>query len=623
MCGICGVFNYRTGAPVSPDRLVAMRDTMVHRGPDDAGCWHDGSVGLAHRRLSILDLSRQGRQPMVSFDKTHVISFNGEVYNYRELKEQYCQNYPFTSQTDTEVILAMYRQYGAACVEYFNGMFAFAVYNTETKELFCARDRIGIKPFYYALTEDGILFASEIKALVHHATVPRTIRRNKIVDYMHFGYVPGDETMFSSVKRLPPAHVMTIRDGTVSVRRYWELEYTQEKDRGERVHMEEFRHLFDSAIDLRLRADVPVGVFLSGGLDSSSVVAQLGIRENKGLKTFSVAYDFGREFNETPYARLVAQRYGTDHHECMVTPRMFCDFVPEYVHYMDEPVTEAAAISLYYLAKLTKEKVTVVLSGEGADELLGGYDIYRYMQGLARYRSIPASVRNGVIEPLLRCAGSAKINKYLDLARQPIRGSYRGVSLYEKGGVAAMLTPAFTQSVSSYDFDGETARFFPRSPAHPLNTMLSFDMKTWLVDNLLIKADKMSMAPALELRVPFLDHRMVEYCARLPVKYKAGWFTKKYLLKKCMADLVPPEIIKRKKVGFPTPLKIMFKGELYSYVADTLTGTTCRERGVFSPQTIATMLADHRSGARDFHRELWQMVVFEEWCTRFRVGMES
>ncbi|HLP43262.1 MAG TPA: asparagine synthase (glutamine-hydrolyzing), partial [Fibrobacteria bacterium] len=391
MCGIAGILNFRSGRPVDPALLESMRDTMVHRGPDDGGTFTDGEVGLGHRRLSILDLSPAGHQPMTSPDGRYVIAFNGEIYNYLELKAQHFGGEAaFASSSDTAVLLALYRKLGPACVEHLNGMFAFAVWDKRERCLFLARDRLGKKPLYYAHTPDGLAFASEMKALIALPGVDKTLFEENILAYMAFGYVAGEKTLLKGIRKLPAGHRMTVKDGKIEASAYWTLRYRPGPDRGEKTTVEEFGALLEDAIKLRLRSDVPLGIFLSGGLDSSAVVALLARNGAKALKTFSVAFDFGGRFDETGYARKVADTYQTDHHQTYLSPADFRDYIPGYIWHMDEPVCQASAIPLWHIAKVAKEHVTVVLSGEGADEVLAGYPIYRTMLMLERLRGAAA-----------------------------------------------------------------------------------------------------------------------------------------------------------------------------------------------------------------------------------------
>lgn len=623
MCGIAGLIKYNNGDIVSEIR--AMRDAFPYRGPDDKGSWVHPSkmLALGHRRLSILDPTPAGHQPMRDDDNGLTIVFNGEIYNYLEIKDELrSKGCHFKTGTDTEVILKAFAEWGEDCLNHFNGMFAFAIWQEKKQCLFIARDRLGIKPFYYFENKQGFYFASEIKAIRAVLSEPLPVQDELIDAYMSFGYVPGESTLLRGVKRLLPGYCMfknIAGDAPVDPRKYWDLHFTGNEDRGEKYYLENARALLDSAIDLRLRSDVPLGIFLSGGLDSSAVVGLLAPRVNEPLKTFSVAYDFGSQFNEMPYARQVAKKFNTDHHEIFITPDDFQNFIPQFIHLMDEPVTESAAISLYYVSKLAKEQVTVVLSGEGSDEIFGGYDLYQYMGILEKYFKIGGKNITGVMAYLsgkLLPEGS-KLAKYFLLGALPLEQRYKGISTYEERYKDRLYNAEFAalcRKQKGANLNLFLADLFKQTKKNDATSrMLYFDTKTWLVDDLLIKADRMSMAASLELRVPFLDYRLVEFAASMPTKYKIKNGQGKYLLKKMMKDVLPKEIIHRKKMGFPTPLKMMFEGDLYDYAHDVLLSPSVQISAYFSRKRIEGILHEHRKQKIDHHRVIWQLIVLEQW----------
>jgi len=501
------------------------------------------------------------------------------------------------------------------------GMYAFAIWDRDKRELFAARDRLGIKPFYYRETARGILFASEIKSILAVQTDPRGVDVSLIDAYMSFGYVPGEDTLHKGIKRLLPGHTLTWRDNRIAVSKYWDLGFGEQSDDQIAVCADRIKELLKDSIALHLRSDVPLGVFLSGGLDSSAVVALLSPGASSGLNTFSVAYNFGRDYDETPYAREVATEFSTHHHEIRVTPRQFLDFVPKYIWHMDEPVTEAAAISLYYVAKLAREHVVVCLSGEGSDELFAGYDFYTYNLAIERARRILGA---GIFRRLTGLAAKvgrfARIRKYLELAGSSLEERYRGISSYGQGKKTSLYSSGFAgfAAEGNVSCNAFIEGLFTRSQHwDPLSRMLYFDTKTWLVDDLLIKADRMSMANSIELRVPFLDHRIVEYAAAIPSRYKIRGTETKFVLKKSLKGQLPERIVRRRKMGFPTPLEIMFRGELFDYAHETLLSRQAAGRGYFDAGTVKQLLRDHRSGKAANHREIWQLLVLEEWHRRF------
>ena len=623
MCGIAGLIGARTeDLQTSINNMI---NCMLYRGPDDSGSkiFETPNVALGHLRLSIIDLSDMGAQPMATTDERYWIVFNGEIYNYLELRDELrALGIEFRSNSDTEVLLNAYVYWGVSCLERLNGMFAFAIWDKVEHMLFAARDRLGEKPFYYKQSKNGdeFLFASEIKSILTVDNAYREEDATLVDPFMTFGYVPGEETMCKGIKRLLPGHYLIFREKTLILKQYWDLCFSEQNTSTEEEHLKNLRNILEKSVDLRLRSDVPLGVFLSGGLDSSSIVAMLAPNVSSGLKTFSVAYDFGPQYNETPYARQVSTQYQTDHYELLISPQKFLDFIPNYVRYMDEPVTEAAAISLYYISKLAREHVIVCLSGEGADELFAGYDFYRYNLILEKIHTILNNyLANKMASTLKRIGRYQKLVKYLNMATLSLEDRYHGISSYDMNVKAGLYTVDFMKSAldGNEHINSFLESLFSRSRSwNPLNRMLYFDTKTWLVDDLLIKADRMSMANSVELRVPFLDHRVVEYAASMPTSYKMTLKNKKIALKKLMQKRLPSSIISRKKMGFPTPLVLMFKKELYNYAADQLLRNGSKLNQYFKAPEIARLLNDHKTGKADNHRILWQLIVLDEWMSQ-------
>jgi asparagine synthase (glutamine-hydrolysing) len=624
MCGIVGISS--NGAGINETTLVRMRDSFPYRGPDDEGIWLDqqAGIGFGHRRLSIIDPTPSGHQPMLDKQTGNILTYNGEVYNYLEIRVQLEKDgLKFDTNTDSEVILKAYTAYGVNCVKHFNGMFAFAIWDVSKNELFVARDRLGIKPFYYQLTDDGTFyFASEVKAIRTANTHTAGLNENLIDQYMSFGYIPGEDTLERGIKRLLPGHRAILKNAKLSIEQYWDLEFNNDQDLGFDYYLEQSRDLLNSAIDLRLRSDVPLGIYLSGGIDSSAIVGLLAERTTEQLKTFSVAYDFGEAFNETKYARMISDRFNTEHHELFMTTEQFKNFIPDFSYLMDEPVTESAAISLQFLSQLTKDHVTVVLSGEGSDEIFGGYDLYRYMSTIEKYRGLVGGPLSSALGNTM--AGllpkNNKLGKYFRLSAATMEDRYKGISTYDENLKQALYRTEFTQQLQTNQ-NNQVQQFLSQlfektRGKDPLSRMLYFDCKTWLVDDLLIKADRMSMAASLELRVPFLDYRLVEFAATIPSKYKIKNGQGKYLLKEMMSGVLPNEIVHRKKMGFPTPLKMMFQGGMKDYAHDTLLSANSHIHQYFNRATIQQLLKEHSSNKKDHHRVLWQLVVLEEWLQR-------
>lgn len=608
-------------APADELQIAHMCQTLRHRGPDDGGVHCDGPVGLGHRRLSIIDLSERGRQPLSTPDGRYVITYNGEVYNYLELRNDLQQHgYVFRTDTDTEVVLALYATMGAKALDRLNGMFAFAIWDAQERKLFLARDRVGIKPLYYATTKQGLVFASEAKALFADPQVQTSVSMSAVRTYMNFGYVPGEATAFDGIRKLLPGHLMEVTANGFTQARYWDVSYKPDTGRSAEQTATQLRELLLDAIRLQLRSDVPLGVFLSGGLDSSAMVALLSESGVPGIKTFSVAYDDGPQYDETPYARLVSRRFDTEHHVLRVDAAEFADFIPDYVWHMDEPVTEAAGISLYFVARLLRQHVVVALSGEGSDELFGGYQIYRYMARLEKYRRLPPVLRRA-IEPIVAATGLEKLQRYVRLARLPLEARYRGVSLPDRLAAEKVYTRDFAAVEPD---EAILAECYGRSAGwDDLSRMLYADGKTWLVDDLLVKADKMTMANSVELRVPFLDHRVIEFAATIPSRLKIKGGEVKWILKEAMRGRLPAEILSRRKMGFPTPLARMFRRDLAGYLRDVLLEQRCVSRGYFDRTAVERLIGEHASGQKDHHKLLWQLLVLEEWHRRFATSLQA
>ncbi len=617
MCGIAGIYNFKSNSSVDDITIKDMISVINYRGPDGDGVFTSNSIGLGHKRLTIIDTSERSNQPMTSHLGPQTLCYNGEVYNYIELSEQLKTNgYILKTTSDTEVILELLRKKGNQALSELNGMFAFAYWDDTAKSFLLARDRVGIKPLFYKETEDGIIFASEIKSILEICTDKKSVNPKLFDSYMSLGYCPSNETLFEDIKKVPPGHYLEIINNTITVTKYWDMEFDKTLDKGEQYYINKTQDLFEESVKLQLRSDVPLGVFLSGGIDSSAVVAMMHKLGVKDIKTFSVAWDYGSEFDETQYARKVAKQFNTEHTEYFMDAQAFKDFLPQYIRHMDEPVTEAAAISLYYLALKTKEKVTVVLSGEGADEVFGGYSIYKYLQVVENYKKLPKLLHK-IINPVLRILGP-KFSKYADLSEVPLEKSYTGVSFYDDKQKLKLYSQSFKLKAGQSNVYKTIAPYYDYCQNQDAQSKMQYlDIKTWLVDDLLVKADRMSMAASLELRVPFLDHRFLELAATMPSKYRNKNFQSKYILKKAMEPYLDNEILYRKKQGFPTPLAIMFQGDLKDYVKDIILSTQAINRGYFDLKEINEIFDQHVKGVRDHHKILWQLLVLELWHREF------
>jgi asparagine synthase (glutamine-hydrolysing) len=613
MCGICGIISLKPDKTVERDELLAMRDSMVHRGPDEAGLFIEKNVGLGHRRLSIIDLS-SGQQPMTNEDGSIVVVFNGEMYNYQNLRNHLItKGHIFKTRSDTEVIIHAFEEFGENCLEHFRGMFAFAIWDSRKRKLFIARDRLGEKPLYYAQWGDTFLFASEIKGILAHPAARREIDTESLDLYFGFRYVPGPNTMFKGIAKLQPGHFLWIKNNTVATSRYWDFNAIQTRNISQETAEAEFTELLSESVRMRLMSDVPLGVFLSGGVDSSVVVALMSELVAEPIKTFSVGYTGDAAENEFEYARMVANRYKTDHHELRLTADDFLSFLPKLLWHLDEPIADASTIPLFFISQLAKEHVTVVLSGEGADELLGGYYIYKKMMLLESLRSIPGINMLGAAALLAgSLLGNRKIERYANLLRLPLEQRYSGVS------------QVFTEAERKRLFNGRggivphaladvVAPYYKRvRNRQPLDRMLYLDTKVWLPDDLLMKADKMTMATSVELRVPFLDHVLVEYAASLPVSCKIRGNETKYLLKHAMESRLPKELLYRTKKGFPVPICRWLREKADSVREALLdSGSACRV--FFEPSFIEEIIRDHEQTQADLSDLIWPFLVFEYW----------
>ena len=619
MCGICGIARSASSDHIDASALSKMRDVMTYRGPDDAGTYIGAGVGLAMRRLSIIDLAG-GHQPMCNEDRTLWIVFNGEIYNYLELRQQHLTHgHRFTSSSDTEVILHLYEQYGADCVNYLNGMFAFAIWNSRTEELFMARDRVGVKSLYYTVAGDTLLFASEIKSLLHYPGVRAEPDLEAMDEFLRYGYTQTPRTLFSGILRVPEGHVATWKRGAFTLKQYWDVSFANGPRQSEAAYQEQLLDLLRDSVRLRLRSDVPVGVLLSGGIDSSAVTGLLAQSVDK-VQTFSIGFEQAAGCNELAFARKVAHHFGTEHHETILSADAFLDFIPTFVYHMDEPVSDGASIPLYFVSALAARHVKVVLSGEGADELFGGYSIYRYMLLLEQYRRMPAAARRPLDSLLSRLpAVGAKFRKYTALAKLPLDQRYIGPRMYDRAQPAALYAAPLREALHGRDTHQAHRALWSRTGASwpPLSRMLYVDTKSWLPNDLLIKADRMTMAKSIELRVPFLDYRLIEFAAGLPSNLKIRGSETKYLLKRAMERVLPHDIIYRPKLGFPTPLHQLLRDTGGAYVNDVLLGPRAVNRGYFRRDAVQRLVTEHQQQVEDHHEILWRLIVLEEWHRRF------
>jgi len=594
MCGICGKLNFDRSATVDPELLGMMLATIRHRGPDDDGTYFSGQVALGFRRLSIIDLN-SGHQPLSNEDGSIWVVFNGEIYNYRELRKRLGdKGHVFKTQTDTEVLVHLYEEHGEDLVQELRGMFAFALWDDRHKRLLLARDRVGIKPLYYCLTDNCLLFASEIKALLGDPEVRRDINPDVIDRFLSFFYVPGEETLLKGVSKLLPGHYMTIQDGKAKIRQYWDLQFPDPPDRRDfKRAEEELMSLLDETVRLHMISDVPVGFLISGGVDSSAMLSLATGKTDQPISSYTVGFSEPGITDERPYARMAARAYGSDHHEMTISSSDFADFLPQYIWHMEEPVCEPPAVALYYVSKFARQFVKVLISGEGGDEAFAGYSNYRNYVWFERLKTVLGPLDGAFsagLSSLSQLTQSERIGKYATLAATP-----------------------FESSVNKRHSLSVVANYLQNGPKRDLlSRMLYVDTKTWLPDDLLIKADKMTMANSLELRVPLLDHKVLEFAASLPSSFKVHRFTTKYILKKTFGSRIPAEILQRKKTGFPVPYARWLRTELKEWVHDILFDRRTLERGYFERSQIERLVSEHqRTG--NFSKEVFSLVTLELW----------
>jgi asparagine synthase (glutamine-hydrolysing) len=623
MCGIAGKLYRDPARPVEADLLERMSAVLAHRGPDDAGIYREGSVGLVHRRLSIIDLSPAGHQPMANEDGTVWIVFNGEIYNFLDLRPALGRRgHVFRSRTDTEVILHLYEEHGVDCLRHLRGMFALAIWDAPRRQLFLARDRLGKKPLCYHWDGEAFRFASEAKAILQDPAVEPRPDPAGISQYLTYGYVPSPGSAFQGLQKLPPAHYLTWRDGRVEVVRYWRLCRDRKRQRPEAEWCRELVDRLDEAVRIRLISDVPLGAFLSGGIDSSAVVAMMSQASSGPVKTFSIGFD-EPEYDELRHARCIAERFGTDHHELVVRPDA-AGILPKLSWHFDEPFADSSSVPTYYVSQMTRQYVTVALNGDAGDENFGGYD--RYVANLlaASFDRWPGAawLRHAIrwgLHLWPRTGGRRSLlsrgRRFLDgLSEVPERRYARWFCHFYGERKDDLLTPAFRTSLDGVDALEILLTAFRESDAPDFaDATLGVDAGLYLPDDLLVKVDIASMAHSLEARSPFLDHEFMEFAATIPADLKIRGGTKKYILKRALADLLPKDILHRPKMGFGVPIDHWLRHELREMVHDTLLAPRALARGYFRPEVVQRFLDEHVRGKANWHYLLWNLLMLELW----------
>jgi asparagine synthase (glutamine-hydrolysing) len=625
MCGICGKLEFDLAAKVAPNLLKQMADAIIHRGPDDDGYYVKGQIGLGFRRLSIIDLSG-GHQPLANEDDSIWIVFNGEIYNYKELRALLlARGHVFKTQSDTEVIVHLYEEYGRDCLEKLRGMFAFAIWDSKKKSLFLARDRVGIKPLYYYLGEHFLSFASEMKAILVDPAVRREIDPAMIDRFLTYFYVPGPSTLLRNFFKLEPGHWLLAQDGKVQIQSYWDIDFQPSVDHLSAETLErQVVELLDDTVQLHMISDVPVGFLLSGGVDSTAMLSLASKKTDKPISSFTIGFAHPGVVDERPFARMAAERFASKYFEISITAQEFASFLPKYVWYMEEPVCEPASVALYYVSKLASQHVKVLISGEGGDEAFAGYHNYMYLSCVEAMKKVFGPFRSTVsrgMELVGQMSDSRVLKKYAPLINADLDDYYLSRTSspfhYFNRTPSAIYTEEMSRRVDKSGSMEVTRNLVTRrSGDGALEKMLYVDTKTWLPDDLLIKADRMTMANSVELRVPFLDHKVLEFAARLPRNQKVRGFQMKYLLKKALAHHVPVEILRRRKEGFPNPSASWLVHDLKDMVADILLDSRSIARGYFRRPAVEDLI-ERNSRSTRYTPEIFSLVVLELWHRTF------
>ena len=648
MCGICGKIDFNKN--VNPEMVKQMCEVLTHRGPDDEGMvfTKDGKffevtkthplpsnengfqVGLGHRRLSIIDLSSAAHQPMCNEDATVWIVFNGEIYNFQELRvELERKGHLFKSRSDTEVILHGYEEWGVDCLHRFRGMFAFALWDSRQRQLFMARDRLGKKPLVYFHQRSHFAFASEIKALLQVPEIERKVNATAIHHYLTYQYVPSPDTIFEGIKKLPPAHYLLYdHEGNIRIERYWKLHYNSSHHRVDLQELrDQIRMKLEESVKLRLISDVPLGAFLSGGVDSSLIVGIMAKLSEKPVQTFSIGFK-EKNYDELMYAKMVSERFGTDHHEFIVKPDAI-EILPKLVWHYNEPFADSSAIPTYYVAKMTKDYVKVVLTGDAGDENFAGYNRYLRGKWVALFSKIPERMRQTLLPRFLRTIAQLhwkemKFNRlanYIEsISSNQARNYAEQVKIFNAGEKGDLYSPEFVQAMSGTDSVEYLLRKYEEAETNNLiEQLLHLDINTYLPEDLLVKMDIATMANSLEARVPFLDHQFMEFVAGIPSQLKLKGSKTKFILKTAFKNFLPDPIFKRKKMGFGVPISRWFRNELKDYIYEILLDSRTLNRGYFKREGIERLLDDHIGLRYDHSGKIWALLFLEIW---FRVFMD-
>ncbi|HQZ97925.1 MAG TPA: asparagine synthase (glutamine-hydrolyzing) [Pyrinomonadaceae bacterium] len=625
MCGITGFVNSNREA-VDRSVLEAMNQAIFHRGPDEDGFYVKENVGLAMRRLAIIDLA-SGQQPMYNEDRTKAIVFNGEIYNYQELREKLDQlGHKFYTKSDTEVIVHLYDEYGVEGLQHLRGMFAIAIWDERDKSLFLARDRVGKKPILYSHQPNGdLIFGSEFSAVLKHPAVSREVDLEAIDNYMSYLCVPAPMTAFKQIRKLEPGHWLLWKDGEIKTQRYWQPDFSKKIKITEEEAIVETTRILRESTKLRMISEVPLGAFLSGGVDSSAVVALMAQESEQPVKTFSIGFE-EQDFSELKYAKRVAEHVGAEYNEFIVRPNAL-DVIPTLVDHYGEPYADSSAIPTYYVAKETRKHVTVALNGDGGDESFAGYERYAAMRIAEAYARVPAALRKVFVEVPVSLLPTSELKRsrfrdakrFLRAANLPRTERYfRWVTTFNRDTKKELYTSDFAASVSGQDPLSLLDKWFAKANGTgTLDATLLTDQMTYLPNDLLVKVDIATMANSLEARSPFLDHKLIEFAATLPESMKMSGVGTKSLLKKVAARLVPREVIYRRKMGFGVPIGKWFRGEMKDFVRGVLLSERSLKRGIVKPDILERYVNEHIAGERDHSFQLWTFLMLELWFQRF------
>jgi asparagine synthase (glutamine-hydrolysing) len=626
MCGLTGIFEYQRPTEISKDLVHRMNETIVHRGPDDEGIFVGPGIGLGFRRLSIIDLSG-GHQPISNEDGSIWVMLNGEIYNYPELrKEMLEKGHTLATRSDTETIVHLYEEYGEDCFARLRGMFAVIIWDSNQRKLLMARDRLGKKPLFYSADSKRVLFGSELKCLLAGDNLSREMDPQALYDYFSFGYIPAPKTIYRSVRKVLPGHYITVScNGALREQSYWQLSFGETEDHSEADWCERLRHELCEATRIRLMSDVPLGAFLSGGLDSSAVVATMARLMNQPVTTCSIGFDVP-EFDESKYARQVAEQFHTEHHEQVVQPDALA-IVDKLAWHYDEPFADSSAIPTYYVSGIARKYVTVALGGDGGDENFAGYRRYQFDVFENRVRArVPAGIRSSIFGPLGRwypaLAWAPRVFRakatFQSLSRNPLEGYFNSISIFRPGEKSKLFQKDFQNQLAGYDSIEVLRHHYDRADTEdPLSRIQYVDIKTYLPDDILAKVDRASMAVSLEVRAPLLDHKLMEMVARIPASMKLRGREGKYIFKKAMEPKLSHDILYRSKQGFAVPLAHWFRNELKDMARDVIFGV---KDGILDPKYLEKIWTEHQRGTFDRSAYLWSALMFRKWQQGFASG---